>query len=315
MAGKEKMNSSEKQISIKNWMKLFSDLYSKSDSTRIPEQLWIAVMAHSSSIGESIRTIKFPDLLYSATHTFCWLCSFINKCNSLKDDVFSFNESFSEMVSLKYPLICGHCEESHCQCRPVKMDAIKDKSAHYEKLFNHRKGIIESIKAYTIAQWKLTFGKIYGEQIHILTLESIGLHFLEEAGEGAFAVRKLSQLKKILDKEDGGINATFLRELSTIEGIVDNYKKYYKEKIDYVSKDLDQLKWRLVEAKMNMIIEIGDTFSWFCSILNKLDNIYKNCELPPLSLEEKLNKEYFDKDDKPSCPTCNNKPCSCIFFS
>ena len=64
---------------ITEWMGVFSQLYSEPDSKRTPEQLWIAVMAHSSSIGEEIRKVHFPRLLKFAAHAFCWLCSFVNR--------------------------------------------------------------------------------------------------------------------------------------------------------------------------------------------------------------------------------------------
>ena len=307
------MKSGENDRGIKDWMEIFSELYSQADSNRTPQQFWIAIMAHGSSIGESIRRINFPDLIYYAAHIFCWLCSFVNKCKEIKNDIFSFTESISGVVSLKYPLVCGHCEANPCQCHPTKMDAIKDKAAHYGKLLTRREGIIRAVEEYSIALWQNIFGEIYGEQIHILTLENIGFHFLEEVGEGAIAVRKLSQFKRIVNEKIEGIDSAFLNELTKVKGIVENYNKYYKSEVDYTSKDPEILKGRIVDAKMSMVIEIADTFSWFCSILNKLDSISKNCKFKLQLLEEKLKEEYFE-DNKPRCPTCKQKPCSCIFF-
>ena len=311
------MKSEENIRSIKDWMGIFSELYSEADSKRTPEQMWIAIMAHSSSIGESIRRYNFQELLKYAAHTFCWLCSFINKCNKTKDDIFSFNELLCEMVSLKYPLVCGHCRKKPCGCDPAEMDEVKDKSTQYEELLELRVGMVESAKEYTIDYWKKVLRDIYGGQVHILPLESIGFHFLEEVGEGAFAVRKLSQLRNIVCKENEGIDLTFLNKLRTVTEIVKKYVEYYQpdRKIYYTSQDSDMLKWRIIDAKITMVIEIADTFAWLCSIMNKLDDIAKHSRFRLPSLEEKLNREYFDNKGNARCPTCNHKPCSCIFFT
>lgn len=296
-------------------MGVFSELYSKPDFERTPEQIWIAIMAHSSSIGESIRRSAFQELLYYAAHTFCWLCSFVNKCNEVEDDIFSCTESLCGMVSLKYPLKCGHCERDYCQCPAKGVDAQRDKSAQYGRLFEFRKGILKSVEEYSIASWKETFRNIYGDRVHIQTPETIGFHFLEEVGEGAVAVRSLSQLRKIVVEGIEGIDATFMNGLTAVDGIVEKYKTCYKPgPIDYTSREPDILKWRIVDAKIRMVIEIGDTFSWFCAIMNKLEDILEASRFKLPSLEEKLNEEYFDDDGNPRCPTCKQKSCECVFF-
>lgn len=302
---------------ITQWMEAFSKLYSEPDSKRTPEQLWVAVTAHSSMIGECIRRYHFKKLLQYAAHTFCWLSSFVNRCKSTDSPMFSVSESLSEIVSLKYPRACGHCVSKPCKCHPTEMDKIDDKAAHYERLFEERKGVIKSVEHYTIRDWKNTFASIYGEQVHILTLESIGFHFLEEVGEGATAVRKLGQLKRVASEKTEGIEASFLEELNTVEGIVKNYTVHKTQdgNIDYVSREADMIKWRIAEAKMSLVIEIADTFSWFCSILNKLDSISDNCDLRLPTLEEKLNSEYLDNSGQPKCPTCEKDTCQCVFFS
>lgn len=306
------------------WMKIFSELYSKTDTERNPEQMWIAVMAHSSQIGESIRRFAFESLQRSAAHTFCWLCSFINKCNALRDDVFAVDESLSGIVSLKYPCKCGHCKMSPCSCDPIRMDKEKDKSAAYAKLFGLRKNILASFEKYSIDQSKEVFYEIYGGRLHIQTLESIGFHFLEEIGEAAVRVRQLSQLRKIAQEKETGIDLDFLSKLSTVEGIVSEYSKstIKPKDIDYASRDVAMLKARLVDAKMGLAIEIGDSFSWFCAILNKLDSISKAIYDKPEDhseilrpLEQVLKSEYLDEKGTPKCPSCLSNPCKCAFYN
>lgn len=307
-----------KNRKINEWSNIFSELYSKADSKRSPEQLWIATTAHCSTIGELIRRMEFPELLKPASHAFCWLCSFINKCNQINDDVFSLNEQLCELVSLKYPGECGHCEKDPCQCNPIEMDAIQNKSARYERLLEERNKNIIAYREYTINDWKSTFQKIYGKRVYILTIEIIGFHFLEEVGEVSRAIRFLGQLRNITNKNYLGIDKSFINELTKVDSIVEKYKEYeeYKQKTIkeiYTSEDPEILKWRIISAKMDLIIEIADTFSWFCSILNKLEffSSKNNFHLQPL--QEKLEEEYIDNNN-PICPTCRTNPCSCLFF-
>jgi len=319
------MKTEEGQRSIKDWMKVFRELYSEADSERTPEQMWVAVMAHTSSIGESIRKVAFESLLKSAAHTFCWLCSFVNKCNDLqKDDIFSINETLCGIVSLKYPGICGHCQHRPCDCDPVRMETKKDKSARYENLLDLRNTDWKSFKGYSIENYRKMFYNIYYGKLHIQTLENIGFHFLEEIGEAAVCVRQLSQLRKIADDDSTGIDSAFLKHLTTVEGIVKDYVKYGKDPIDinYASREQDMLRARVVGAKMDLVGEIADSFSWFCAILNKLDSISKSIyddhekhkDVLP-SLEQVLTKEYLDSHGNAICPRCNRNPCNCVFYN
>ena len=318
----QKSRRSSEERSIKDWERIFSDLYSEADSKRTPEQMWIAVMAHTSSIGESIRLFAFERLMKSAAHTFCWLCSFVNRCKTFEDDVFSIKENLCEIVSLKYPGGCAHCGSAPCTCDPEKIDRREDKSAAYKVLLDRRELVLGSFENYSIANCTKMFDKIYGGRIHIQTLENIGFHFLEEIGEAAVSIRKLSQLRKVVDNSTG-IDLAFLKGLLTVEDIVQNYAKYRKkpEDINWVSTEPDMLRARLVDAKMGLVIEIGDSFSWFCAILNKLDKISKTISEHPRArdvlkpLEQVLTNEYFDAKGNARCPTCKNNPCKCSFFS
>lgn len=284
--------------------------------------MWIAVMAHTSKIGESIRKFSFESLLKSAAHTFCWLCSFVNKCNALQNDVFSIKESLSGIVSLKYPCACGHCKKNPCSCDPVSMEAKADKSAAYKELLGLRINYLASFEGYSIDQCKEVFYQIFGGKTHIQTLENIGFHFLEEVGETAVCVRQLSQLRKITKDTRTGIDLDFLEKLSTVEGIVENYAKYRKRDIDYASTSPDMLRARVVDAKMGLVVEIGDSFSWFCAILNKLSSISRSIYDQPddhpeilRPLEQVLNSEYLDSQGKAKCPSCKNNPCKCAFYN
>jgi len=324
MVEESKIQVVEIHRKIEEWQKIFSEIYSKADFNRTPGQMWMAVMAHTSSIGESIRKYAFDSLLKSAAHTFCWLCSFVNKCNNLqKDDLFSISESLCGIVSLKYPNKCGHCEGSPCNCDPVKMDREKDKSARYKRLLDLKERDWDSFKGYSIEDYKRMFYDTYVGKLHIQSLENIGFHFLEEIGEAAVCVRQLSQLRKIDEDGSTGIDSAFLKHLTTCEGIIENYEKYGKEPkdIDNASKEPDMLRARVVNAKMDLVGEVADSFSWFCSILNKLDSMSKSIYGDPEkhaglpTLEQVLTKEYLDSNGKARCYSCKKNPCECVFYN
>jgi hypothetical protein len=314
-----------KKGSIKEWMNVFLDLYSKADQQRTPEQMWIAVMAHTSSIGENIRKVAFEKLLNSGAHTFCWLCSFVNKCNRLEnDDLFSISESLCGIVSLKYPDKCGHCGHSPCDCDPVKMEDEEGKLARFKFLLEERNRNLDAYEGYSIKDYRDMFLGIYKGRLHIQSLESIGFHFLEEIGEAAVSVRQLSQLRKIACDKETGIDSSFLRSITTAEGIVENHFRHHKnpKEIKYYSKEPDMLKARVVNAKMDLVAEIADSFSWFCAILNKLDRISKSIYDKPEEhdtlkpLESVLYDVYIDPETKKAiCPSCHNSPCKCAFYN
>jgi len=312
-----------KERTTTEWMKIFSSLYSKTDSDRTPEQMWIAVMAHASTIGEDIRKYSIESLTTHAAHMFCWLCSFINRCNALpSDDVFSISEPLFGIVSVKYPGACGHCTDAVCSCDPKKIESVKDKAGKYALLLDRRKRDCTSFESYSIESYRTMFYDVFGRKLQIQTLENIGFHFLEEIGEAAVSVRQLSQLRKIASYNNTGIDSAFIKQLCSGESIVNNYLKFGRKDIMLDSKDPAMLKARLVNAKMDLIAEIGDSFSWFCAILNKqhaiseaiFDDPDKHKDIFP-SLEQVLNKEYLDESGKALCPSCKSSPCKCAFYN
>lgn len=307
---------------IEEWLGIFKGLYEGVDSKRSPAAIWIAATAHSAKMGEAIRKMHFADLMNSATHAFCWMASFIIACQRKQVTVFTLNESFSGIVAAKYPLRCGHCLEVPCHCDPVNMDQAKDKASLYPKLLDYRNRYAADNITYSVGYWQRAFKDIYERQMHMLTLESIGFHFLEEAGEELTAIRGLMQLEKVLYQDIKGIDAGYLQTLSTFEGLVEAYEKLdsnlQKNTIDFSRPDAEIINARLVRAKIDMFIEFADTFSWFCSILNKVSAIAGNCgnggcTFGPDAFECNLAKAYLPAGE-PSCPTCHQAECMCVFF-
>jgi hypothetical protein len=303
---------------IAGWMDMFQGLYGDADAKRSPVEMWVAATSHCASIGEAIRRMHFSDLMREAAHTFCWMCSFVLKCRKTKDSVFTVNESFSSIVAAKYPGVCGHCLNMPCRCNPEDMDRQQDKAARYKELLDIRKGLHASSETYTVSEWLNVFKRIYGQQIHLLTLESIGFHFLEEAGEELRALRALVQLKEAPGKL-GGVDGTFLEQLATFEGLVGLYKTYGGQKPDLNKQDAETIRARLVHAKIEMFAEFADTFSWLCSILNKVMSIARNCDDANCRFAQdafrRSLEEMYRPDGTARCPACRKAPCKCVFYN
>jgi hypothetical protein len=320
--------------SILDWTNGFAEVYKEPDSFRKPEEFWNATMAHLSGIGESIRRTHYRDLLDCAGHTFCWMCCYVACCNKTDDPVFSFKNSLSEIIGLKFPEVCGHCRKNECVCSPVMIDKQRDKSALYQELYD--KWTRFRCDKFSISQWMKIFWSIYSGQIHLQSLESIGFHLLEEAGEEAKAVRGLIQFRGILDAKIDGLDETYLKKLTDIPGLINQYiiemeiikSAYSKDtaqkalrSIPLTALDPCSIKARLVKSKIDFIIELADTFSFFCSVLLKLKEIIENERLDgevikDFHLEEVLKDIYKSSSNKEplKCYSCSQTSCQCKFF-
>jgi hypothetical protein len=312
------MSSYKKDRLVSEWSNEFADLFKKHDSSRSPEEIWIATMAYCSSIGEAIRRTNYRELIDFAAHTFNWMCSFVTKCNQTDDLLFICKNDFCDMVYFKFPGICGHCLDNHCSCNPIEIDKKKDKAAQYKKLFEESS--LFPTKNFSITDWTKMFKKIYGGRIYLMTLENIGFHFLEESGEEALAIRELMQMRGILTANIPGINEEFLFRISSIDGLVEEYDTCMKQlgcdKPDITSREEKHLKARIVKGKMDLIIEFADTFSWFCAVLIKLEMIAEslNVSKDQYDLEKWLEKKYGLNGEKLTCPRCKSDDCECLFF-
>ncbi len=308
---------------IKDWAAALHQLYQGPDSSRSPEEVWIGAMAHCSSIGEAIRKSDYVELMKFAARAFCWMLSFSVKCGKTEDLLFRCNNSFCEMVYLKFPDLCGHCTHNLCDCKPVEIEAKKDKAAKYEILLDkwkrdyRTKGI-----QYTIDDWLNIFTTIYAGRIHLQTMETLGFHFLEEAGEEAMAVRKLMQLRAVAESGIDRIDKNTLNKLVTIPDIASEYIRLGKGQpngkpsFKLNSKDYVDIYARIVDAKMDFIVELADLFSFFCSILIKLGSVtVEKNKVFAANLEEAMIETYGKPDEGLTCPVCKKNACECIFFS
>lgn len=307
---------------IRDWAAAFDKLYAEPDSKRSPEEIWIATMAHCSSIGEAIRKSDFVELMERAVRTFCWLLSYSVHCSKTEDLLFRCENAFCEMVYLKFPGVCGHCTHDLCDCKPVEMDAEKDKAGKYEKLLVRWNRDERAAINYNIGHWLGLFRDIYGGRIHLQTMETLGFHFLEEAGEEAMAVRKLMQLRGVINAGVDGLDEKALLGLVSIPAITSEYIRLGKGKpkgkppFDLKANDYVNIYNRIVDAKMDFIVELADLFSFFCSILIKLGMVKIGVgEFFIANLEQALIDTYGRPNEGLVCPSCNEKACKCTFYS
>lgn len=319
---------------IAKWTEGFETLYKRPDANRRPEEFWNATMAHVSGIGEAIRRTHYRDLVKRAAHAFCWMCSYAGNCNSTTAPLFRLTHNLSEIVGFKYPNVCGHCTTNRCKCSPVEMDAKQDKTVTYEWLLQRWSTFM--CTDCTLDQWLNNFWEIYSGQIHLQGLESIGFHLLEEAGEEAKAVRGLVQFSGILHEHVSGIDGSFLDRICSIPGLVEEYstsiktlkditgaasEKEARDEIDLTTEDPVVIKARLVMSKMNFVVELADTFSWYCAVLLKLTETLRNQgldgeTLKAFHIEEVLKDRYASngEDDPLKCYACGETDCKCLFF-
>ncbi len=310
---------------IKDWCEDLAHLYKKHDQNRTPVDVWIATMAHCSVMGESIRKAHYEELIAAAMHAFAWMCAFVSRCKATENPLLKCSEDFCEMVYLKYPQKCGLCADDPCNCNPLETEKQKDKPAKYRELHKIWTGVRQRND---LGWWLNIYRHMYGGRIALMTLETIGFHLLEEAGEEAFALRKLVEMDHVLDEDLEGIDADFLERIAHIDGLVEEYErcqnqsqfekdeKTGKPKLEVTSDDPLHIRARIVHAKMEQVIEFADTFSWFCATLIKLEEIAKNLsvEIDRFDIERRLQKEYGRKGEALRCPRCKQSECGCLFF-
>jgi hypothetical protein len=331
--------ASPKRITIKEWTSYFSELYYKKDKKRSPAEFWCTVTAHLSQVGEAIRRHDYETLEDSSVHAFEWMCSFVNYLNNTENPLFKLNQSLSEIVGFKYPDRCGHCMKKRCNCIPKQVDAVRDKAAIYNKLLDFfTKKTKKVFDTYTTQDWFKTLDHIFGNNIYLQSLETLGFHLLEEAGEEAQALVSLQQFQSVSTGKIKWLDPGKIENLSTIKGLVDAFDASVKEikpllgykgtndalkNIQESDVKPEVLRMRVVKAKMGLVIELADTFSWLFSILIKYTTLSSDTR------ERKLwNKDYSFFEDKIikiftydagnerklACYLCGQRECICKYY-
>jgi len=168
---------------------------------------------HASKLGEAIRKEELNEILLEVAELTNWLFGFVAKLNDKKSDweaLFNIDVPFSDMIWAKYPWSCGHCVEREYLAteqlpeKPLKncvclMDYPKvEHRVDRDTAKEARRQFAENNKMYmptTLGEMEGMFHTIYGANISIWTIESIGFHLLEEVGEIGRALVDLFTLR------------------------------------------------------------------------------------------------------------------------
>src|SRR3989442_4278089 len=183
---------------------------------------------HASRLGDDLRNDVVSDILRETAHTANWLFGFVGRLNRGPkvfewEKVFDIETSLSRMIWDKFPNLCPHCFERiyttsngrkspnviasailgkcmHCLVQYPTVDKrseLKTREERQEYKKNKRK-MEKSLRAVassslsklppTLKELEEMFHRIYKSNVAVLTIESIGFHLLEEAGELARAV-------------------------------------------------------------------------------------------------------------------------------
>jgi len=223
------------------------------------------------------------------------------------------------------------------------MESKDDKSIPVISL--HEKWVAnqDTLRNFSISDWLKTFDGIYQNNTQLQSLSTIGFHLLEEAGEESRAIRHLVQLRD-LSIQKKTITKEFIRNTGDVTTLICQYDKFHREVNEFFLKKsyskvyrkrfyrkTDEeifLKYRLLRAKMDLVNELADTFTWFSSVILKFLHMAKNMDkskwftkeisLDYDILDERIAKEYSlsieEEEKNPKCHSCDKTECECKYY-
>jgi len=207
-------------LSVDDYVNISRKVWTEIHTRRTVTDYVLHVLDHASKLGEAIRKGEVDLILSEMAETANWLFGFVAKLNDKKtgwESLFNIQINLSKMIWNKYPGICPQCfqrrfllygdKESrteiaqkikgkckHCLIDYPKVERrsaeISKKGMKYEEL-KHSSDI--ELRRYaqessmdipkTLKEMELMFHKIYKSNTALTSLEGIGFHALEEAGE------------------------------------------------------------------------------------------------------------------------------------
>jgi NTP pyrophosphatase (non-canonical NTP hydrolase) len=177
------------------------------------------VLDHATKLGEAIRREDADLILRETAETANWLFGFVAKLHDEKtgwESRFNIPIEFSHMIWHKYPNICPHCFQrvyitrggqkatsfvgdlkgkcKYCLANYPKVEKRTNEPEYKElkqssdrELRNYAQENLEEIPK-SLKEMEAMFHRIYEANTALSTLEKIGFHILEEAGEMGRAV-------------------------------------------------------------------------------------------------------------------------------
>lgn len=257
---------------------------------------------HASKLGEAIRKDELNEIFGEIAELTNWLFGFVAKLNDNKsgwEALFNIETPLSCMIWDKYPWSCCHCLErrylstGQLPKRPLKkcvclmdyprVEHRRDRAIAKEA----RRKFAEDNKSYmpsTLGETEEMFHTIYGANVSIWTIESIGFHLLEEVGEIGRALVDLFTLRGET-QEPGITKADLCDEIAETFSWICSLTL----KLRQLFKPTDKYYRALMKSDTPTSLELAET----------------------IRLEWALWLKYRDSNtQRYRCPYCNNSPCT-----
>ncbi len=206
------------KLSVDDYVDIVREVWGELHARRRVFDYALHVLDHASKLGEAIRRDHAAHILHELAESALWLFGFVAKLNDDKEGwegIFNINTSFSEMIWGKYPGLCPHCFKrlyifkegkvagksiskkilgkcTHCLTDYPRVETREElpeelkKSARI-KLKEFADETADAIPE-TLLGMEDMFNQVYESNVAISSLEDIGFHLLEEAGELGRAV-------------------------------------------------------------------------------------------------------------------------------
>jgi NTP pyrophosphatase (non-canonical NTP hydrolase) len=206
-------------LSVDDYVRTVTDVWKEIHPRRTVVDYTLHVLDHASKLGEAIRRDDADLILRETAETTNWLFGLVAKLNDDKtgwQKGFNISTKFSRMIWDKYPNLCPHCfhriyvlnkgkkaaedivADIKGKCKYCLSDypRVEERSTEQKSELNQlyegelRRYAQKTLKKIpgSLQEMEAMFHSIYGSNTALATLESIGFHILEEAGEMGRAV-------------------------------------------------------------------------------------------------------------------------------
>ena len=213
-------------LSVDDYVDIVKNVWREIHPRRTVLDYALHVLDHASKLGEAIRRDDADLILKETAETANWLFGFVGKLNDHKtgwESRLNIQTKFSRMIWDKYPRFCPHCFQriyisnggekaaksiagdikekcKHCLVDYPKVEerSTEQTSQGKQKNDNLKQSSKNELRNYaqetlakipkSLREIEAMFHTIYESNTALATLESIGFHLLEEAGEMGRAV-------------------------------------------------------------------------------------------------------------------------------
>lgn len=201
-----------KNATPKDWQTAFHKLYGHIDDRRSIDSIWRHAMVNASRFSSDIRKHNFGYAFNHLAHLMNWLLTTVERCQNSKkldkNETFFIQKSISEIIWEKYSNKCPYCRTKPCSC---SSSGRVDKT----KVSLQRKDAAK-IKdgPRTLDEWGMMFDELYGNTHAIATIEELSFHLVEETGEVASEIIRITEIINGQDAEKK--KEEFLAELADV---------------------------------------------------------------------------------------------------